>query len=279
MKYTYEQPDYLDANGVRHLVQELKQYILDILDGNIDITQYATKNELTQAVNSIDLSSYATKSEIPSLEGYASKAYVDENIANVATGGEIDLSNYVTKDTVYTKEETDALIEPITEEQIRALFAPDNIATETYVDNAIGAIPATDLSNYYTKEEVYTKTETDTLIANSGGGDTPVDPEPTILGTAIISGRTDLKCGYTRTYTGSFVDTSENPVDGVTGTFTISGNSFAESKFTTKEIGTNTIKLGVEDENLIGETFTLTFGDTDGKYTPASITVEIADII
>lgn len=103
MKYTYEQPDYLDANGVRHLVQELKQYILNISDGNIDITQYAAKNELAQAVNSIDLSSYAKTTDIPSLEGYADKEYVDNAVANVATGGEVNLLNYYTKQEAFVR--------------------------------------------------------------------------------------------------------------------------------------------------------------------------------
>lgn len=263
MKYTYEQPDYLDANGVRHLVQELKQYIFYILDGNIDITQYATKDELKF---------YAKKADIPNMDAYATKSYVDDAVTKVATGGEVDLSNY------YNKQEVDARIpDVITKDEIKALFAEEELATETYVDNAVANVPITDLSNYYTKDEVYNKEETDELIANSGGGDTPVDPEPIILGTVSISGRTDLKCGFTREYTGSFVDTNENLVDGVSGTFTISNCSFAESKFTTKEIGTNAITLGVDDEDLIGETFTLTFGDVDGKYTPASITITIAE--
>lgn len=274
MKYTYEQPDYLDANGVRHLVQELKQYILDILDGNIDITQYATKNELTQAVNSIDLSSYAKATDIPSLEGYADKAYVDNAVANVATGGEVDLSNYYTKQETYNKEEVVNLIpDAITEQEIQAMFT--GYATETYVDSAVSAIPATDLSNYYTKEEVYTKTETDALIANNSGEDTSVDPEPTILGTAYISGNTTLKAGFTRTYTGSFLDVDGNAVEDVTGIWTISDCSFADSEFTTKDITNTTIKLGVDNEDLIGETFTVTYSDVDGKYTPASVTVEI----
>lgn len=238
MKYTYEQPDYLDANGVRHLVQELKQYILDILDGNIDITQYATKNELTQAVNSIDLSSYAKATDIPSLEGYADKAYVDNAVANVATGGEVDLSNYYTKQETYNKEEVVNLIpDAITEQEIQAMFT--GYATETYVDSAVSAIPATDLSNYYTKEEVYTKTETDALIANNSGEDTSADPESTILGTANISGNTTLKAGFTRTYTGSFLDIDGNAVEDVTGVWTISDCSFAESEFTTKDITEN----------------------------------------
>ena len=264
MKYTYEQPDYLDVNGARHFVQELKKYIQDIMNGKIDISQYATKDELSSAVSSIDLSGYALKGEIPSLDGYAkttdipsveglaTKSYVDENIAKVATSGDIDLSNYVTKDTVYTKEQTDALIPSVpskvsqlendsnylssipeeyvtdtelnakgyltshqdlsayalkteiptvpsldgyatteyvdnaianvpsggnvdlsnyyTKEETNALIpSTEGLATTQYVDNAVSNIPTTDLTNYYTKSETYSKTEVDTLVANSGG--------------------------------------------------------------------------------------------------------------
>lgn len=159
---------------------------LDALDINIDLSSYATKEELTDAINSIDLSAYAKKTEIPSLEGYvteeqlnakgyltehqdlsayalkteipstdglATTEYVDNAIANVPSGGNVDLSNY------YTKEETNALI-PSTE----------GFVTKEYVDNAVSNIPATDLSNYYTKDETYSKTEVNTLVANSGGG-------------------------------------------------------------------------------------------------------------
>ena len=100
----------------------------------------------------IDLSKYAKKTDIPSTDGLATTKYVDNAIANIPTGGDVDLSNY------YTKEETNALI-PSTE----------GLATETYVNNAISNIPTTDLSNYYTKNETYSKTEVDTLVANSGG--------------------------------------------------------------------------------------------------------------
>ena len=240
MKYTDEQPDYLDVNGARHLVQELKKYIQDIMNGKIDISQYATKDELSSAVSSIDLSGYALKGEIPSLDGYAkttdipsveglaTKSYVDENIAKVATSGDIDLSNYVTKDTVYTKEQTDALIPSVpskvsqlendsnylssipeeyvtdtelnakgylTEHQDLSAYALkteiptvpslDGYATTEYVNNAIANVPTTDLSNYYTKNETYSKTEVDTLVANSGGSSSgggttePTTPTPT----------------------------------------------------------------------------------------------------
>ena len=83
----------------------------------------------------------------------ATTEYVDNAIANVPSGGNVDLSNY------YTKAETNALIPSL-----------EGYATKEYVSTAINSIPATDLSNYYTKSETYSKTEVDTLVANSGGG-------------------------------------------------------------------------------------------------------------
>ena len=211
---------FLDKRGTDHLIDELKAYIdgiatgnvdlsdyvtkeelqakLDALDIKIDLSAYATKKELTDAINSIvssyalkteiptkvsqlendsnylssipeeyvtdtelnakgyltnqDLSAYALKTDIPSLDGYATTQYVDNAIANIPSGGTVDLSDY------YTKEETNALI-PST----------DGLATTEYVDNAVSNIPPTDLSNYYTKNETYSKTEVDNLVANSGG--------------------------------------------------------------------------------------------------------------
>ena len=283
MKYTDEQPDYLDVNGARHLVQELKKYIQDIMNGKIDISQYATKDELSSAVSSIDLSGYALKGEIPSLDGYAkttdipsveglaTKSYVDENIAKVATSGDIDLSNYVTKDTVYTKAQTDALIpsvpskvsqlendsnylssipeEYVTDTELNAkgyltqhqdlsayalkteiptVPSLDGYATTEYVNNAVSNIPTTDLSNYYTKSETYSKTEVDTLVANSGGSSsggssgggtteptTPTpEPEPTeTYNVTIESSSNTIKVGGSyKTLTAKVTDANGNDV-------------------------------------------------------------------
>ena len=331
MKYTYEQPDYLDVNGARHLVQELKKYIQDIMNGKIDISQYATKDELSSAVSSIDLSGYAKKTDIPSLDGYAlkgeipsldgyaktsdipsveglaTKTYVDENIAKVATSGDIDLSNYVTKDTVYTKAQTDALIPSVpskvselendsnylssipeeyvtdtelnakgylTEHQDLSAYALkteiptvpslDGYATTQYVDNAIANVPTTDLSNYYTKAETYSKTEVDTLVANSGGsssgGTTPTptpdptptpEPEPTpTYNVTIESSTNEIKVGGSyKTLTAKVTDANGNDVtanysnDTFDWTCSIDGNDYtnnctwrAGSEFNQKKI-------------------------------------------
>lgn len=301
MKYTYEQPDYLDVNGARHLVQELKKYIQDIMNGKIDISQYATKAELSSAVSSIDLSGYALKGEIPSLDGYAkttdipsveglaTKSYVDENIAKVATSGDIDLSNYVTKDTVYTKAQTDALIPSVpskvsqlendsnylssipeeyvtdtelnakgylTEHQDLSAYALkteiptvpslDGYATTEYVNNAVSNIPTTDLSNYYTKAETYSKTEVDTLVANSGGSSSggttePTEPTPTPEPTpthnvTIESSTNTIKIGGSyKTLTAKVTDANGNDVtsDYSNATFdwtcSIDGNDYTNN--------------------------------------------------
>ena len=346
MKYTYEQPDYLDVNGARHLVQELKKYIQDIMNGKIDISQYATKDELSSAVSSIDLSGYALKGEIPSLDGYAkttdipsveglaTKSYVDENIAKVATSGDIDLSNYVTKDTVYTKEQTDALIPSVpskvsqlendsnylssipkeyvtdtelnakgylTEHQDLSAYALkteiptvpslDGLATTEYVNNAVSNIPATDLSNYYTKSETYSKTEVDTLVANSGGGgsssggdsgtegggETPT-PTPTVT-MAFTTTATTIKCGGRRTVRVGYTDSNGTDVtDNYDTVFTITDANFNTSLLTMTDNG-NTVTLSFDDENIIGETFTLNAVDSGGICTPISVSMELIDIM
>lgn len=80
-----------------------------------DLTAYAKKTDIPTKVSAFtndagyltkhqDLSAYAKKSEIPSIEGLATEKYVDTAIANAALGGDVDLSDY------YTKEEVNNLI-------------------------------------------------------------------------------------------------------------------------------------------------------------------------
>ena len=142
----------LDAYAKKSDIPDVSGYLTSIPEEYVTETELNAKGYLTEHQ---DLSAYALKTEIPtvpSLDGYATTEYVDNAIANVPSGGNVDLSNY------YTKAETNALI-PSTE----------GLATKEYVDNAVSNIPTTDLSNYYTKNETYSKTEVDTLVANSGG--------------------------------------------------------------------------------------------------------------
>ena len=144
----YTEPD-LSSYAKKTDIPDVSGYLTSIPEEYVTETELNAKGYLTEHQ---DLSAYALKTEIPSLDGYATTEYVDNAIANVPSGGNVDLSNY------YTKAETNALI-PSTE----------GFATTQYVDNAISNIPTTDLTNYYTKNETYSKTEVDTLVANSGG--------------------------------------------------------------------------------------------------------------
>ena len=200
--------EFLDEVGGRYIVQRVKQMInaieadcvtkdelqaeLDALDINIDLSAYATKEELINALSNIDLSAYATKE------------YVTDAINNAQLGGDgssVDLSIYAKKSDLDSKANTDHThtmsdITDYTEPDLSSYAKKTDIpsldgyalkteipsinglATTEYVDNAIANVPSggnVDLSNYYTKDETYSKTEVDTAISNIGGGNTSSD--------------------------------------------------------------------------------------------------------
>ena len=120
-----------------------------------------------------------------------------------------------------------------------------------------------------------TTCETTIAITNSGA-----EPEPTpSIGTLTISGSTSLKIGVARTYKAKYTDANGNDVSSnYTSVWTITDATFNTSKLT-QTVNGNQITLSYEDENLIGETFTLNVVDTDGLYTPATKSIELIDIM
>lgn len=234
MEYTVHKTEYLDEQGLEDLWEKIKTYVSEHSgsgSGSIDLTDYATKEYVTEAINAIDvdlsdyvvaenlattlldyaaknhthseyltehqdisgksdvghkhvkaditdytepdLSNYATKDEIPDMANYATQDYVTEQIANASLGGgSVDLTVYAKKTDVDTalagkaeKEHTHTLSE------ISDYTVPDltGYATETYVQKQINAIPSTDLTNYYTKDETYNKEEIDNKISSGDG--------------------------------------------------------------------------------------------------------------
>ena len=120
-----------------------------------------------------------------------------------------------------------------------------------------------------------TTCETTIAITNSG-----VEPEPTpTTGTLTISGTTNLKWGATRTYKAKYTDANGNDVSSnYTSVWTITNANFNISLLT-QTVNGNQITLHYDDENIIGETFTLNVVDSDGLYTPASINIELVDVM
>ena len=138
-----------DKVAIQALIDELKAYADSIATGDIDLSDYVTKSELQAKLDAlsinIDLSSYATKGELTDAIN------------------SIDLSAYALKT------------------EIPSL---DGYATTEYVDNTIANVPSgggtVDLSNYYTKDETYSKEETDALIPTVTNGVDGVSPTVTV---------------------------------------------------------------------------------------------------
>ena len=120
-----------------------------------------------------------------------------------------------------------------------------------------------------------TTCETTIAITNSG-----VVPEPTpSIGTVTISGRTTLKLGVPRTYKAIYTDADGNDVSSnYTSVWTITDATFDTSKLT-QTVNGNQITLSFDDENIIGETFTLNVVDSDGTVAPATKDITLIEAI
>ena len=164
---------------------------------------------------------------------------------------------------------------------------PVDNPTLTYVssDNTIATVNDTGLMTMLKQGNVKitakwtdgnnTTCETTIAITNSG-----VEPEPTpTTGTLTISGRTQLRYGTSRTYTAKYTDSNGNDVSSnYTSVWTITDATFDTSKLT-QTVNGNQITLLYEDENIIGETFTLNVVDSDGTYIPATMSIELIDVM
>lgn len=107
-----------------------------------------------------------------------------------------------------------------------------------------------------------------TVITIAGSGDSAID------GRTEITGNTNLKNGYSRTYTASFYDASNNAVSGVTAVWDITDCAFLDQIEQTV-LGGNQLKLRVANSDLIGRTFTLNAADSEGRYPSAAKLITI----
>ena len=114
-------------------------------------------------------------------------------------------------------------------------------------------------------------TTCETTIAISNSGVVPT------TGTLTISGRTDLKYGYNRTYKAIYTDDNGNDVSSnYTSVWTITDATFDTSKLT-QTVNGNQITIGFDDETIIGGTFTLNVVDSDGTFTPATKDITLVE--
>ncbi len=96
-------------------------------------------------------------------------------------------------------------------------------------------------------------------ICNYNNSHTPLPSTPPVLDKttdllAVISGNTNLRNGYSRTYTVTFTDNDGNPVDWQSTNFSWNVVSDFDVQQT---VSNNKITLSINDENLIGGSFLL----------------------
>ena len=123
---------FLDKKGTDHLIDELKAYIDGIVNGNIDLSNYVTKEELQAKLDAldinIDLSSYATKEELTNAINSIVSSLKKE-IPNKVSELEND-SGYLTE-----------------HQNLSAYAKKDDLHTHTN-KNVLDDISATDVSNW-----------------------------------------------------------------------------------------------------------------------------------
>ena len=97
---------------------------------NIDTEKYATKEELETKADkehTHDYNDITNAPEIPSIEGLATEDYVDTAIANAQlSGGEIDTSNFATKEDLNAKVDKKLGYSLVSDSEINRLSSIDN---------------------------------------------------------------------------------------------------------------------------------------------------------
>jgi hypothetical protein len=258
------------------------------VDEGVDLTEYYTKTEVNELIENIDIPE-------TDLTGYATEEYVDAAVKSV----EVDESKFASKDHSHsysslTGKPVIPSIEGLASEEYvdEAVknVKPDltGYATEKYVDDAIAGIEIpeaepTDLSNYYTKEETYSKTEVDDLINNieipegGGGAGTPLYQHTVYVGADLMNmGRLDpsvyvtFVCDKEDQFTfesfANYLQTTESEL-------AISGTVFSSNSNKAEYIPLDFIKGSSKENTVIVSYRTASTTSTDTpKFTEISIT-------
>ena len=178
--------------------------------GDMTKAEYDTDNDGI-VDNAERVNNHTVDIDVPSNAKFTDTVYDDTAITNRVTtlenAGYItksvsDLVNYYTKTQTYTKQEVNTLVDMIPKfsiEVVNSLPVTDISTTTIYLvrdDSSTGDIykeyiyvnntweilgtQRVDLSNYYTKQETYNKTEVDTAISQAGGNEVLIGEESDI---------------------------------------------------------------------------------------------------
>ena len=138
------------ANSVIDRVQKYSEYLgVSSSGGNVDLSGYATKDELNSKANTSDIPTNTSElyndsgflTSIPS--EYVTETEMNEAIANVSSGGSVDLSGYATKDELNTKANISDIptkTSKLTNDSGFLTSIPSEYVTETEMNEAIANV-------------------------------------------------------------------------------------------------------------------------------------------
>lgn len=277
---------YLDEVGAKHIVDTVKTLIKNI-HPTVDLSDYATTKQLTDAIKAIDLSGYITKKQLSdALEGVTSGTGEKGEKGDKGDTGVGISSKLVNYELIITL--TDGTVHNLGnvrgEQGAKGDKGVDGTNGKDGAKGADGVSPTisvTETTNGHTVAitDVNGTQSFNVLNGKDGkdgasGGSTDT-PSPVEKGKSAISGDSSLQVGLANEWVGSFKTASGDAVSDVTGVWTISDCSF-ESDIT-KTVNGNNIVLQVDNNNDIDETFTLNFVDADNKYEPSSIVITVTE--
>lgn len=237
--YTKSQTDTAIQNAVENV--------------DVDLSNYYDKSTVNNLLDNLPIpeaTSELVKDDVYTKSEVYTKGEVDIKIANVSSGGSVDLSNY------YNKQETESLIE----NAIDGLDIPtktsdltlDNTYSRTQVDTLINQIPTfsgnyEDLTN---KPSIYTKNEIDTLISNINefsGDYNDLTNKPDVYTKSQTDTAIQTAVNGIETFSGNYNDLTNKPT-----LFSGSYNDLSDKP----TIPTDTAQLSKSDIYTKAETFT-----------------------
>ena len=104
----------------------------------------------------------------------------------------------------------------------------------------------------------------------------PSTPDETTILSGIISGNKNLKIGFSRTYTATISDANGNAIDWDD---TLYGWNVVSDFAVEQNIDENKIKLFIDDDSLIGESFLLQVIKFDDDTVVSAVKITVSDVV
>lgn len=245
MDYTVHKTEYLNEQNLDDLWIKIKQYVSAHGGSGTDLSAYATKEYVTQAISA----TYETKEELAT-------ALLDYAKAN---------HNH------------DGVYQPVGDYALKSDIPTVPTKVSAFSNDAGYLTTHQDLSNYYTKSETYNKSEVDAKVGTGGTGADGYSPVANVTQTdtgATIT-ITDKTGTTTATVTNGTNGTNgSNGTDGISPTATVTSTSTGATISITDKSGTTTANIvngtngtnGADGKDGVSPTIVANSSNSDTVY-------------